>query len=149
MVEEDKNRKGANPIISQMKKKEYRYITLSAEKDSDLIFVQFKQDLRVNLDTAMEIVANRLYFTENKRHYAILDLSNIKQVTPEAKEYMQRGDAGLKNILGAAFIANNPVSELIATVFVKTPKDFQAKFFSNKEEAVDWITKNRQRIIDE
>ena len=50
------------------------------------------------------------------------------------------------NILGAAFIATNPVSALFANIFIKTQKDFQAKFFSNKEDAFDWIIACREKV---
>jgi hypothetical protein len=53
----------------------------------------------------------------------------------------------LKNILGAAFIASNPVAALIANIFVKTPKDFIARFFSNRKEALDWINLSVRKEI--
>jgi hypothetical protein len=93
----------------------------------------------VDLSTAKEIVADRIKFTKNKLHYLIVDMSSVKKVTPEAKEYMQHPEGGLKNILGAAFLANNPVSALLANIFVKTPKSFEARFFHKKEDAISWL----------
>ena len=118
------------------------------ENNNDIVFVEFHDNLKVDLASAQEIVASRLSFTENRKHYLIIDISNVRQVSLEAKEFMQRPDAGLKNILAAAFIASNPVSALIANIFVKTPKEFEARFFSNKKSALEWIYGHRQKSAD-
>jgi hypothetical protein len=73
-------------------------------------------------------------------------MSNVRAVTAEAKKYMQEPGGGLKNILGAALIASNPVSALIANIFVKTPKNFQAKFFSRRGDAIDWVREQQRNL---
>jgi len=120
----------------------------SAGQSNDIIFMDFPDHLKVDLTSAREIVARRLEFTKNKKHYLVMDVSNVRQVSPEAKEFMQRPEAGLKNILGAALIASNPVSSLIANIFIKTPKNFEARFFSNKQLAMEWIYAHRQRLTN-
>jgi hypothetical protein len=133
-----------------MRLKKYQHITCHIDQDSKVIFAEYANNLKVDLAIAKTIVANRLAFTENKPHYVVIDISNVKEVTAEAKEYMQHREGGLKNILGAAFIANNPVSELLANIYVKTPVDFEARFFRKKEEAVSWITgyMNRKKPLE-
>jgi hypothetical protein len=123
-----------------MREKKYPYVSCRTKSGSDIVFAEYETDLKVNLDIAKAIVTYRLEFTKNKQHYLVVDISNVKEVTAEAKEYMQHPEGGLKNILGAAFIANNPVAELLANIYVKTPMDFEARFFRKKEEAVSWIT---------
>jgi hypothetical protein len=103
--------------------------------------------MQVDITIAREIVASRLSFTENKKHYLVADVSKVRSVTSEAKLFMQKPDGGLKNILGAALIASNPVSALIANIFIKTPTNFQARFFSNRKEAIHWINETRLRLL--
>lgn len=122
-----------------MKIKKYAFVTCSQEINESIVFSEYPNNLIVDLSTAEDMVASRLDFTDHKPHYIIIDLSNVKKVTAEAKEYMQSPEGGLKNILGAAFLASNPVSALIANIFIKTPKKFEAKFFYNKASAVRWI----------
>jgi hypothetical protein len=126
--------------------KKYPLVTCKTEKYSDIIFADFASNLKIDLEVAREIVANRLDFAKNKKHYVILDVSNVRDISTEAKEYMQQPNTGQKNILGIAFIASNPVSTLFANIFIKTQKDFQAKFFSDKEDAFDWIVEKRRQI---
>src|SRR2546421_10461101 len=129
-----------------MKASEYPMMVCSTGQSNDIVFLEFNSSLRVDLTSAREIVASRLDFTENKKHYLIIDISNVRQVSSEAREFMQRPDAGLKNILGAAFIASNPVSALIANIFIKTPKDFEARFFSSKKSALEWVNSHRLKL---
>jgi hypothetical protein len=130
-----------------MKIGEYPLVVYSTGKIDDIVFLEFPNSLRVDLSVAREIVANRLDFTKNEKHYLIIDISNVKEISLKAKEYMQRPDAGLRNILGAAFIANNPIAALIASIFVKTTKEFPARFFTERTEAYSWIFKYRQQMI--
>jgi hypothetical protein len=122
-----------------MRKKLYPLTTISTEEDEDIVFIEYCQNLEVNLNFAEEIVASRLDFTEGKKHYVVLDVTNVRSVNQEAKTYLLDPNAGTKNILGAAFIAGNPVAALIANVFIKPPKNFPSKFFSKKTDGYRWI----------
>ena len=123
--------------------KKYPLITFSTEPESDIIFMEFPVTVKVDLEKAREIVRCRLQFTKNRQHYLISDTTNVQHVTAEAKEFLQQPDTGLKNIIGAAFIGNNPVAALIANIFLKTPKDFEARFFPSREAAVNWIEEQK------
>jgi hypothetical protein len=125
---------------------EYSASVHYTESNSDIVFAEFPANLKVDLAKAKEIVANRLGLMQDRKHFLVIDISNVREVTQEAKEFMQRGGMGLKNILGAAFIATNPVAALIANIFIKTPKDFEARFFSDKEAAFDWIFEHREKV---
>lgn len=129
-----------------METEKYPHVICRTQKNSDIVFVEFLNNLKIDLKTAKEIVANRLSFTKGKKHYLLIDMSKVRQISSEAKEFMQRPEAGLKNILGAAFVTSNPVSVLIASIFIKTTKDFDARFFRNEEDALDWIYDYRQTI---
>jgi hypothetical protein len=128
----------------------YSMVSCQRERNSDIVFAEFPNRLRIDLAAAKEIVSNRLDFMKSKKHYLVVDISNVRQVSSEAKEFMQRADTGLKDLLGAAFIATNPVAAMIANIFIKTPKNFQAEFFGNKEDAYNWIIAQRTRssVID-
>jgi len=114
--------------------------------ESDIIYAEFPKYKEIDLAGAKEMVANRFALAKHKHHYIIVDLSNVRKISSEAKEYLQRPDTGLKNILGAAFIVTNPVSTLIANIFIKTPKEFQAKLFFTKDAAFQWIMECKQTV---
>jgi hypothetical protein len=114
-------------------------VITTPDKECTIVFVEFDANLQVDLTVARQIVDHRLDFTGSKAHYLIADMSNVRHVTAEAKEFMQSMEGGLKNILAAALIATNPVSALIANIFIKTPVKFPARFFSSKQAASAWI----------
>jgi hypothetical protein len=112
---------------------------------ADIIYVEFPTNLQVDLKAAREIVEQRLQFAGPEKHYLILDMSNVRGISSEAKNFLQQPEGGLKNILGAALIASNPVSALIANIFVKTPKSFEARFFHKKQDAIEWVHRERKK----
>jgi hypothetical protein len=122
-----------------MKTKKYSITLHADETKGDIIFAEFEDQLKIDLDLAKELVMQRLLFTQNRKHFVLIDLSNVKGITSDAKEFMQRRDTGLKDILAAAFIGGNPISNLIANIFIKTPKDFPSKFFHNRIDAFRWV----------
>jgi hypothetical protein len=127
--------------------KVYPLVTCSIETDVDIVVTKVRNVLNLDLVAAKELVASRLDFMRDEKHYVLIDISDIKHFTTEAKQYMQSPETGLKNILGAAFIASNPISILIANVFIKTKINFPARFFSKKAEALEWIKGLKTRKI--
>jgi hypothetical protein len=127
--------------------KVYPLVTCSIEADTDIVVTKIRNVLNLDLTAAKELVASRLDFMKDEKHYVLIDISNIKHYTSEAKQYMQNPETGLKNILGAAFIASNPISTLIANIFIKTKINFPAKYFSKKTEALKWINELKIKNI--
>lgn len=128
-----------------MKTKEYPRIICSSSNEDDILFSVFRFPLKIDLSCAMEIVANRLDFAEHKKHYLVVDASAVRGITPEAKAFLQTSNGGLRDILGAAIVASNPVSALIANIFVKSQKNFQSKFFYTQNDALKWIRELKQK----
>lgn len=122
-----------------MKSISSQYVTFEFEPESNIVKAKYNEGVVIDLEAAKSIVNNRLEVTNDQAHYFFVDFSNIRQVTAEAKKYMQAQDHGLKNILAAAFIADNPIARLIAQIYIKTQKDFEARFFEAKEDAINWL----------
>jgi len=118
-----------------------------ADIDQDILFAQLNQFTRIDLGIANEIVCARLTVTNQKHHYLVADVSNARLLTAEAMDFMQSPEGGMKNLLGAAFIASNPVSALIANIFIKKQKEFPARFFSSRAAALAWIRECRQKHL--
>lgn len=120
-------------------RKDYRYVKCWTEDGSNIVLADFADGLQVDISVAREIVANRVDFTQGRRHYAIINMNNVREVSVAAREYLQREDAGLKNMLAAAFVGSTPVCELLSTIFIKTPKNFESRYFNDERKALEWI----------
>lgn len=124
-----------------MRKVDYRYITVYTDDQSpDMIFGVYAPRLEIDLEKARELIENRLSFTGGKPAYALIDFTNVKSVTKEARDYMNRPDGGLQGILGGAFLSNNVVATLFINLYLRVNKPpVPAKFFTNRGEALRWL----------
>lgn len=124
-----------------MREKQYRYITIWEEEVyPNIIFGKYAPNLHIDLEIAKELVDNRLEFTSGKACYVLIDSTNLKAPTKEARDYMSTPEGGLKGILGGAFIAGNIVTTVVFNFFLEVSKPaVPAKFFTTKESALEWL----------
>jgi len=127
-----------------MEKQQFRYTSLSKEIDDGIIYATYIPKLEINLAIAQELVQNRMSFSENKPHYILIDFTNVKSVTKDARDYMNDPEAGLKGLLGGAFLSNSVVATLFVNLYLKVNNPtIPAKFFTNKADAINWLKKIR------
>jgi hypothetical protein len=123
-----------------MEKQEYRYTTLWKAEEETILFANYTPQLEIDITVARELVENRMAFANNAPHYILIDFTNVKSVTKEAKDYMNDPLGGLKGLLGGAFLTNNVVAKVFINLFLKINKPtIPAKFFTNKEDALKWL----------
>jgi hypothetical protein len=123
--------------------KEYRTVTFWREEiEDDIIFFKYSPKLEINIDVAKEIVTSRLEYCAGKACYTLIDFTNVKSVTKEARDYMSNPESGLRGILGGAFLSNNVVATLFVNLYLKVSNPIvPAKFFTNRDEAIRWLRK--------
>jgi len=121
--------------------KEYPTIFFWKEtEEEDILFFKYAPKLDISIDTAREIVRSRLEYTEGKAMYTVIDGTNIKSITKEARDYMNSG--GLEGVLGGAFLSNNVVATLVINLFLRFSNlSIPARFFTDKKDAINWIRK--------
>lgn len=125
-----------------MQKQQFKYTSLSNEIDDDIIYATYIPKLEINLDIAHELVENRVSFSNNRPQYILIDFTNVKSVTKEARDYMNDPEGGLKGIIGGAFLSNNVVATLFVNLYLKVSNPvIPARFFTNKADAISWLKK--------
>jgi hypothetical protein len=124
-----------------MKQKEYNYITVTADESEPTIIIGvYKPKLEIDINVAKELVDNRLDFTNGENHYILVDFTNVKSVTKEARDYMNDPKGGLKGLLAGAFLSNSLVTTLFINMYLKINQPtVPAKFFTKKDEAINWL----------
>ena len=124
--------------------KEYKNTFFWKEEDDDILFFKYSPKLEMNIDTAKEIVRSRLEYTGGKPMYTLIDATNLKSATKEARDYMTSSEGGLKGVLGGAFLSNSVLATLVINLFLMVSHPaIPAKFFTNKDEAVKWLRKSK------
>ncbi len=124
--------------------KEYRTISFWTEEHDNIIFFKYTPKLEITIEVAREIVESRLLYTNGKPVYTLIDFTNVKSVTKEARDFMNSAEGGLKGISGGAFLSNNVVATLFINLYLKVSNPpVPAKFFNTQKDAVEWLKKIR------
>ena len=122
--------------------KEFPTISIWKEEEDDIVFFKYAPKLEMTIEVAREIVNSRLNYTGGRFVYTLIDFTNVKSVTKEARDYMNSAEGGLKGILGGAFLSNNVVATLFVNLYLKVSHPaIPAKFFTNRDEAIRWLKK--------
>jgi hypothetical protein len=122
--------------------KQYETVSFWKEADDDILFFKYAPRLEMTIDVAREIVRSRLEYCQGEPKYMLIDATNIKSASKEARDYMNSPEGGLKGVLGGAFLSNNVMATLAINLFLKVSNlPVPAKFFTDKSEAVKWLQK--------
>lgn len=125
-----------------MREQTFKHASIRTYEDDEVLFATYVPHLEIDMAIARELVRDRVEFTGGRPHYVLIDFTNVKSVTKEARDYMNSPEGGLKNILGGAFLSNNVVATLFINLYLKINNpDVPARFFTNKDEAVKWLTR--------
>ena len=120
--------------------REFKTTTFWIEDDPDILFFNYAPKIEIDITVAKEIIKSRLEYTRGNSMLTLIDFSNVKSVTKEARDYMNDPEGGLKGILGGAFLSDNAVSTLFINLYLRINKPVvPAKFFTKKEEALTWL----------
>lgn len=127
----------------------YRYITVWRDEIyPDVVYGTYAPKLDIDIEIAKELIANRIDFSHGKAVYTLIDFTNVKSVTKEARDFMNSAEGGLKGILGGAFCSNNVVATIFINLYLKVNNPvIPAKFFTDKDEALKWLLKVRSENL--
>jgi hypothetical protein len=124
--------------------KEFEYTSIWREHGSDIVFWKYVPNLEMDISIAKKLVADRLDYTEGKSVFALIDATNLKSGTKEARQFMSDPEGGLKGIAGGAFISNNAFANIIINLYLRINKpSVPARFFTTREDALEWINRIR------
>jgi len=107
-------------------------------KEDNILFSEYKSEI-LDLEAAKNTVKSRLQFTDNKTYPVVIDITNIRTVTKEARDYLSRGEA-ISHLSAAAIIANSLATRLLFNFFLTFSKPaLPMRIFNSKDEAIKWI----------
>lgn len=109
-----------------------------AELDENILHVQYKSLIRINLDDAKAIVTQRLAFFKDLQFPVLIKSAKVKSVDKEARNFLFR--EGLINVKAVAFIEGYNMDRVLATYLfgLKSP-DIPCEMFETEEKAVAWL----------
>lgn len=112
------------------------YITYKIE--NSLLISLYKRDLQIDIKIAKQIVQQRLSFLNGNHYLNLVDVSHIKSVSKEARDYLAKHDEGL---IASAILGENSLSNMITNIFLTFSKPrIPARAFQDKETALQWLS---------
>ncbi|HMI66313.1 MAG TPA: hypothetical protein VK517_09775 [Cyclobacteriaceae bacterium] len=108
--------------------------------EDGILFCSYKAHLEIDIVTARRIIKNRIDFMDGQLYPILIDFSNMKSATKEARDYMNSSEGGLNGLLGGAFLSKSVVATLFINLYLKVNNPaIPARFFTNRDEAITWL----------
>lgn len=122
---------------------ESRYLIYGEE---DHIVILTYRNIAVDLDTAIQIVRERMAFYDNQNYPTLVDIRNARLFTKEARDYFAK--KGVAGMTALAIITGGHISVIIANLFISLSKPLvPTKTFRTREQALKWL--ERFKIIQD
>jgi hypothetical protein len=108
--------------------------------DSDgILHTQVKPHIEITLEDAREALEQIQLLCAGKRHPVLVDLTNCKAMSREARAYYA-GEQAAKAGLAAALLIGSPLARAIGNFFMGLSKPvFPARLFTSEAEALAWL----------
>ena len=103
----------------------------------------YKKNVHIDLEAAKLITKERIQLQNNKFYPSLADLSGLKSITKEAREYFC--NEGSVFISAFAFVGINPVITSFLNFYslINNPP-YPLKYFNNINQAYKWIAKYKE-----
>lgn len=101
----------------------------------------YPPDFRIDLEIAKRIVQERLDFVNGQSFPALIDTTEVKSITKEARDYFN-SDIAAAGISSAAIIVGSVFMSYIANFMIKVNwrrNKMPMRVFTDKNEALNWL----------
>lgn len=106
--------------------------------DDGILFSEYKNPFYMNVENSKTIYELRNKISAGKDQYFCYDISNLKSMTKEARDYGEIH--GQHNLAASSIIVNSHIALFLYNTFLKIKKvKIPVKAFKNKEDAVKWL----------
>ncbi|PCJ01155.1 MAG: hypothetical protein COB15_01590 [Flavobacteriales bacterium] len=120
--------------------KELHFGTMMLQQD-DVILFKLKDDIKLNIDEAIEIVHVTMDIAKNKPFRSLVDARDIfGSMDSEAKEYVVHHKGINRLTIAQAIVANNIATRLVVSIYIGFNKSSHPiRMFSDIDEARAWL----------
>lgn len=110
---------------------------MSLEKGSDIARCDWSKGAVINLDLARETQEAVKRLSGGKRVGLLVDLSNVKSITYDARNFYSTAEG----VEAVSLLAKSLVAKIIGNFFIGIKKDTvtPTRLFVSEEEAVAWL----------
>lgn len=107
--------------------------------EDGILFVSFVPGALHDLNNATLVIAKQHELLGNAKVPTLVDGTNLKSVTPEARAF-HASPEGSGNTKALAMIANTTAAKVVGNLYLGlNGPPYPARMFTNKEEALAWL----------
>jgi len=110
-----------------------------------IIRTEVKADIDIILPYAIEnsLIVNEL--CRGRKHPLLIDLKNLKSITPEAREYFSARDRE-SDISAFAFIIHSTFQRMVGNIFIQFNRPARpTKLFNDENSALEWLSTYKEQ----
>ena len=109
-------------------------------EEGNIVYVSLQQGAEVELDDVTEIKKAKSELVGDKKHLLCADITNIKSITKEARDFTGSTETKNESMLAMALIMGSPISRVVGNFYIGLNKPlYPAKLFNDKEKAFKWL----------
>lgn len=108
--------------------------------EEGILYIIYKPSLKaMTLDIAKKLVDDRLKVSNNRVMPLFVDISNLRETSKTARDYLAEGDA-VKHTNATALLVNNKLTRMLASIYMAFSRpSIPTKVFTDQEEAMKWL----------
>lgn len=109
------------------------------ELQDNLLIGTYKKGLKIDLETAKEIIRTRLEFTDSKPVIALVRNLGVVSMDKKARDYLS-SDEGIRGIIAGAMVLDSPFGSFLGNFYLSVTKPkVPIRIFSKEEAALKWL----------
>lgn len=120
---------------------ENEYVRIYSE--DGIVIGEIKKNAYIDLAGAKKIVEERKKFTNYSNSLILLDATEVKGISKEARDFFGTNE-GTELLIASAIYTNSKLSNFLANFLMKVNlinTFIPVKLFTNKDEAIRWLNK--------
>ena len=103
-----------------------------------IFYCYFKKIDMMDLPFTEASVKHRLKFMEGKSYPCFFDITQVKQSTKEARDYL--ANEGNELVAASAILVSSPMLKMMANFFIQVNKPKNpTRLFTSQESALEWL----------
>lgn len=106
---------------------------------NQILIGTYRKELQINLETAKQIVEERMRFTKGEKMVAMILADGIGTIDKAARDYLA-SEKGTEGLLATAIVVSSPFDYLMGKFFIKVNKTgIPSRIFYNTRQAEKWL----------
>ena len=108
-------------------------------REDGVIHARLFSNVEVDLEKAKQYHSLIEYMSESKPHCTVIDISGVKTITKEARNFLQKNSSEWGKTIAVGLVTNGFAARVMGNFFLTANKpNYPIKIFSDTLEATQW-----------